>query len=129
MNGASELTGSPVQQERRTNMKNIEQVEVKNVIEPLVAAAAGALVGAGVVATGIVLKEKQDREELKQVLTEMKEITVEYLDEMKQEIDDKKADVKREIVKDTKIVKNVAASVKGSLHQAIEDAKKAVRAK
>ncbi len=70
------------------------------------AAVAGVIVGAGVVAAGAVaLKDKKNRQKVKQVLADAKDQAVEYMEEMQKDVQGKKSTVEKKLVDGQKEVK------------------------
>lgn len=62
----------------------------QNGISPIVAAATGVVVGVGIAVAGaIVLNDEKNREKVKEVLTNTKDKTVRYIEDMQKQAKDK----------------------------------------
>lgn len=96
-----------------TNPNQEKQNEKKSGFNPVVAAVTGVVVGAGVAVAGIVaLKDKKNREKVKQVLTNVKDQAVGYMEKIQKKVKDKKGNVEKKLADGQKEVKKVATSVK-----------------
>lgn len=71
------------QKQKKHNVGNVG-------LNPMVAAVAGAVVGAGVTVAAVVLKDEKNREKIKEVLTNVKEDTTDYIDDVKSRVHDMK---------------------------------------
>lgn len=86
---------------------------------PVVAAVAGAVVGAGVAVAGaVVLEDKKTREKIKFAFTNMQKLA-----------EDKKNEAEKKLSGDKEKVKRVIDSAKDSLRQGVKNAKKAAHTK
>lgn len=98
-----------------------KQNEGKNGINPVVAAVAGAVVGAGIAVAGVALADEKNREKVKEVVTKAKNQTIGYVEDMQKQAQAKKREGEEK-------VKIAVDSAKKSLHQASTDVNKAVQA-
>lgn len=94
-------------------------------LNPMVAAVAGAVVGAGVAVAAVVLKDEKNREKIKEVLTNVKEETAGYIDDMKSRAHDAKGTAVKKFDEGKKEVKRVAQSVNDYVQKEVADVKKA----
>jgi gas vesicle protein len=85
----------------------------KSGIDPVAAAVTGAIVGAGVAVAGAVaLKDKKNREKVKQVLNNVKDQAVGYMEKMQKDVKSKKSGVENKLDDGQKEVKKVTSSTK-----------------
>ena len=97
-------------------------------INPVAAAVAGAVVGAGVAVAGaVVMGNKKNREKISKVLNDAKDKAVNYMEGIQKQAQDKKDEVGEKLTKGKEKVKRVTKSVKKSLDSAIKDVKKAAK--
>jgi len=80
-------------------MDQITQKEQpKHQTNPIAASVAGAVVGAGIAATGaMILKDEKNRKKVKQVLTHFKKQVVDYSTHLKKGADKKKSEIKESL--------------------------------
>ena len=89
----------------------------KNGVNPVVVAVTGAIVGAGVAVAGaIALKDKKNREKVKEILSNVKDHTMGYMEDMKKQVEDKKGEVEEALTEGKKEIKKVA-SVQNKAHK------------
>lgn len=83
---------------------NMQKDDIHNKQEagPLTAVLTGAILGAGVVAAGVVLKDKKNRDNIKEVLSSGKDKAMEHFQDAKQQVQDVKHKVqdKQEEIKE-----------------------------
>lgn len=97
-----------------------------NSISPMVAAVAGAVVGAGVAVAGtMILEDKKNREKIRKVFNNAKNQAINYVENMQKQVKDKKDEVEEKFTEGNKKVKRITKSVKNSLTHAVKDVKKA----
>jgi len=85
----------------------------KSGIDTVAAAVTGAIVGAGVAVAGAVaLKDKKNREKVKQVLNNVKDQAVGYMEKMQKDVKSKKGGVENKLDDGQKEVKKVTSSTK-----------------
>jgi hypothetical protein len=90
-----------------------KQDKRKSGIDPVAAAVTGAIVGAGVAVAGAVaLKDKKNRENVKQVLNNVKDQAVGYMEKMQNDVKSKKGSVENKLDDGQKEVKKVTSSTK-----------------
>ena len=94
-----------------TNQK--KQDKGRTGVNPIAAAVAGAVVGAGIAVAGVTLTNEKNREKVKKAATNVKDQTMKY-------VEGKKSEGKEEM-------KKVINSAKDSLHKASKDVNKAVQ--
>lgn len=83
-----------------TDQNQKKQDMGKSGFNPVVAAVTGAVVGAGVAIAGAVaLKDKKNREKVKEVLTEVKDKATGFMEEMQKQAQDKKDEVEKNLLK------------------------------
>jgi gas vesicle protein len=71
----------------------------KRSIDPLTAGVTGAVIGAGAVAMGVVLKNKKNREKLKGAITGVKDKTLGYMEDIHNSANDLKENIKDNLEK------------------------------
>lgn len=77
-------------------------------LNPVVAAVAGAVIGAGVAVAGaVVLGDEERREKIKNAMTDAKDQAVGYMQDMHDLAEEKKREVKGDLLAGTKNVKEV----------------------
>ena len=100
----------------------------KGGVNPVMAAVAGAVVGAGVAVAGaMVLEDKKNREKVKKVFTDVKNQAIDYVEDMQKQIRDKRDGIEEKITDGKNKVQKVTKSVKKSLDHAVKDVKKAAK--
>ena len=85
-----------------TEMQKKKETKNPNTVNPVVAGIAGAVVGGVAVATSMVMSNKKNRDVLKAKLTEAKNQTTEYLDDVKKQALAKKGEVKEKVIEGVK---------------------------
>lgn len=89
----------------------------KGGINPVVAAVAGAVVGAGVgIAGAVVLGDKKNREKINKVLNNVKDQAVDYVEGVQKQAEDKKSEIEKEFVKGKKITQKTVKDAKKVMH-------------
>ncbi len=89
-----------------TNPKQIKQDEGKSGFNPVAAAITGAVVGAGVAIAGAVaLKDKKNRESVKQMLTDVKDQAMGYVEDLQKQVQDKKGEGEEKLAEGKEEVK------------------------
>ncbi|MFA6532776.1 MAG: hypothetical protein WCT22_02140 [Patescibacteria group bacterium] len=97
-------------------------------INPVAAAVAGAVVGAGVgIAGAVVLGDKKNREKIGKVLNNAKNQAVNYVEGVQKQAEVKKEEIEEKLTKDKEKVGRVTKSVKKSFNNAVKDVKRAAR--
>jgi len=85
----------------------------KGGVNPVMAAVAGAVVGAGVAVAGaMVLEDKKNREKVKKVFTDVKNQAIDYVEDMQKQIRDKRDGIEEKITDGKNKVQKVTKSVK-----------------
>lgn len=82
-----------------------KQNNEKDDINPVAVAAIGVAIGAGVAiaaAGAVALKDKKNRQKVKEMLTNVKDQVVDYVEDVQKQAQDKKIEIEGELVKDTK---------------------------
>lgn len=107
--------------------QNKNKIQKKDGVNPVVAAAAGVIVGAGVVAAGVVaLNDEKNREKVKEVLANVKEQAKGYIEDIKKKEQAEKEEVEQNLAEGKEKVAEVATKAVDSLHhQAKEEIKAA----
>ncbi len=96
-------------------------------VNPVVAAAAGAIVGAGVAVAGaLALNDEKNRKKVKEVLENVKSKAQGYIDNGEQHEQDKKSDLADKFELGKEKVKKTASSAKESLKLDAKEAAKTV---
>ncbi len=109
-----------------TDQNQKKQDKRKGNINPVAVAITGAVIGAGVAVAGaVILKDKKNREKVKQAFTNVKDQAVEYIEDMQKEAKDKKGKVEKKLAEGKEKVGKITSSVKDSFQHAVKDAKKA----
>jgi len=85
-----------------TELQKKKEVKKSNTVNPIMAGIAGAMVGGVAVATSMVMSNKKNRDKLKAKLTEAKNQTTEYLDDVKKQALVKKSEVKEKVIQEVK---------------------------
>jgi len=105
-----------------------KQNKEKGGINPMIAAVAGAVVGAGVAVAGtIILEDKKNQEKVKKVLNNVKKQVKGYVENMEKQVGDKKNEIEEKVTDGKKKVSRITKSVKKSLDSAVKDVKKAAK--
>lgn len=98
----------------------------KGGINPVAAAVAGAVVGAGVAVAGAaVLSNKKNREKIGKALNNARNQAVDYVEGIKKQAKKKKDDVEAKLTEGKVKVAKVTKSVRKSFNNAVKDVKKA----
>lgn len=85
----------------------------QGVINPVAAAVAGAVVGAGVAVAGaVVLSNKKNREKIGKVLNNAKNKAVDYVEGVQKQVEDKKNEVKEKLTKGKEKAGRIIKSIK-----------------
>lgn len=100
-------------------MKNQKkQSDKKDGIDQVAAAVTVAVVGAGIAMAGAAtLKDKENRDKVKEVLTKVKDYTIGRMEDVQSQAQDKVAEAKNNLDNGLKDVKKVTTSAKRQLHQ------------
>lgn len=97
-------------------------------VSPVMAAVAGAVVGAGVAVAGaIVLEDKKNREKIKKVLNNTKNQAINYMESIQKQAENRKGEIEEKLTEGKEKVKKITKSVKNSLNYAVKDVRRAVR--
>lgn len=92
-----------------------KQDETKGSVNPVVAAVTGAVVGAGIAVAGAVaLKDEKNREKVKEVLSNVKDQAMEYMEGMQKTAEDKKGEIEGKLTKGEEEVKKVVHAAKAT---------------
>lgn len=97
-----------------------KQDEERGGVNPIVAAVAGAVVGAGIAVAGVALSDEKNRKKVKIGVDKAKELTIEYMEGVQKKVQDKKHEEEKKIEK-------IVSKAKSSLHKASNDVNKAVQ--
>ncbi len=79
---------------------------------PVTTAVAGAVIGAGVAIVGAVLRNKENREKIKEVITNVKDQTSEYIQSMQEQVEDTQDSVEQKISEGTDKMEQIKKVVK-----------------
>lgn len=104
-----------------------KQDEVKDGINPMVVAVAGAVVGAGIAVAGAVLSDKKNREKIVKTATTVKDDVTKYVKKTQKQIEEEKEMLEKRILADKIKVKKVVASAKNSLDKTTKEVNNAVK--
>lgn len=85
-----------------TELQKKKEIKNLNTANQVMAAVAGAVVGGVAVATSMVMSNKKNRDKIKAGLSNAKNQTTEYLDDVKKKALAKKSEVKEKVVKEVK---------------------------
>ena len=88
----------------------------KDGVNPIVAGVTGAVIGA-VAGAAVVLNDKKNREKVKEVLSNVKNQVVGYVEDMQKQALDKKSEVEEKLAESEKTVKKTAKPAYDSLHK------------
>lgn len=113
-----------------TTIQDQKKQDSQNRFNQVAAAVTGAVVGAGVgIAGAVVLGDKKNREKISNVLNNVKDQAVDYVEGMQKQAEVKKVEIEKEFKKDKKIAQKVVSSAKNSLEHVVKDAKKVAHIK
>jgi len=97
-------------------------------INPVAAAVAGAVVGAGIgVAGAVIMGNKKNREKIGKVLNNAKNQAINYVEGVQKQAEDKKNEVKEKLTEGREKVGKVTKSVKKSFNNAVKNVKRAAK--
>lgn len=96
-------------------------------VNPVVAAVAGAVVGAGIAVAGVVLSDEKNREKVIKAATTVKDNVTNYVEKTQKQIEAEKKILKNRILADKMKVKKVVASAKNSLDKTTKEVNNAVK--
>lgn len=100
------------------NTHNQDDIKNKPQVSSVAAAVTGAVVGAGVAVAGAVaLKDKKNREKVKEVLTNMKDQAMSYMSDMQKATNEKQEELKEKIITGQKVAKKVTDAAKESVNK------------
>lgn len=94
--------------------------EVKEGVNPVVAAVTGAVVGAGIVAAGagaVVLSDEENRKKIKKVINNVKDRAEDYLAGIEKQADDKKSEIEEKIAEGTEKIEKATEAAKEELNK------------
>ncbi len=114
--------------ENMTNQNHKKKEEMGGV-NSVVAAVTGVVVGAGVAVAGVVLNDEKNRDKIKEVLTNVKDQAVGYMENVQNEAEDKKGEVEKKLAEGEEKAKKVANSANDTLHNEVKDAIKVAHIK
>ncbi|MDO8610458.1 MAG: hypothetical protein Q7R95_07965 [bacterium] len=97
------------------------------IVNPVVAAVAGAVVGAGIAITGVALSDKKNRDNMLKSAATIKENVVEFVENAQKQAETKKIELDKKLAKDKKILKKVVGSAKNSLHKTTKEVNNALK--
>lgn len=87
-----------------TNSNRVLKNKENEGVNPIVAAITGAIIGATVGVIGaLALKNEKNRGKVREILTNIKNQTVGYMEGMKKEVQGKKSEIKEKIIKGVKL--------------------------
>ncbi len=90
----------------------------KKEFNPVVAAVAGVVVGAGVAVAGAVaLSDKKNREKVKKTLANAKDQAMGYVEDVQKQAEDKKGEIEEKLAKGKEKVKKALNATKDSLNE------------
>jgi len=96
-----------------TNHSQKTQNEQKNGLDQITAAVTGAIVGAGVAVAGVIaLKDEKNRNKVKQVFIDAKNQAVGYIEDIRNQAQDKKAEVEEKVSEEKIKVKKIVRVIK-----------------
>ena len=109
------------------DLKTNKQVGMDVGFNPMVAAVAGAVVGAGIAVAGVALSDEKNRKTVIKVATNMKDDLITYVEKTQEQAELKKEELGKKIAKDKEIVNKVVKSAKKSLHKTTKEVNKALK--
>lgn len=113
-----------------TTIQDQKKQDDQNKFNQVAAAVTGAVVGAGVgIAGAVVLGDKKNREKISNVLNNVKDQAVDYVEGIQKQAEVKKVEIEKGFKKNKKIAQKVVSSANDSLHHAVKDEKKAAHLK
>lgn len=93
--------------------KQKQREERKSGFNPVTVGVTAAIVGAGIAVAGaVVLKDKKNREKVKQVLTNVKDQAVGYVEDIQKQAEDKKEQIKEKLVEGEEKVEKLVSATK-----------------
>ncbi len=96
-------------------------------VNPMVAAVAGAVVGAGIAVAGVVLSDEKNREKIVKAVTTVKDDVTHYVEKTQKQVEVEKKALEKRILADKIKIKKVVASAKNSLHKTTNEVNDAVK--
>jgi gas vesicle protein len=96
-------------------------------VNPITAAVAGAVVGAGIAVAGVVLSDEKNRKKVKDVATGVKDKAVDYIQLTQKQANAKKNELEKRITDDKRKLKKVVNSAKNSLDKTTKEVNNAVK--
>lgn len=82
-------------------------IKKKETTSPATTAIAGAVIGAGVAIVGAVLKNKEAREKIKEVITNVKDQTSEYIQSMQKQVEDTQDSLEQKVSEGTEKIEQI----------------------
>lgn len=81
-------------------------------ISPAIAAVTGAVIGAGVAVAAVAMQDEKNREKVKEVLSNVKDHAVGYVEDMQKQVEEKKGEVEEKLVEGKEKLSKVVSSAK-----------------
>lgn len=87
------------------------------IINPVVVAVAGAVVGAGIAVTGVALSNKKNREKVIKVVSSIKDSATNYVERTREQAEKQKNEIKKKFFEDKEKLNKVVSLAKNSIHR------------
>ena len=96
-------------------------------VNPVIVAAAGAVIGAGIAVTGAMLSDEKNREKVIKASTTIKDNMTNFVKKTQKQMEAEKKTFEKRILADRIKVEKVVASAKNSLDKTTKEVNKAVK--
>lgn len=110
-----------------TDQNQNKQKEMKGGVHPLVAAVAGAVVGAGVAAVGVVLSDKKNREKVADTVTGVKKDVVDLVKKTQKQAESQKNELQKRFSEDKEKINKAVSVAKDSVGKTTKEVNKVVK--
>lgn len=111
-----------------TNQIQKKQTLEKGGINPIAAAVAGMVIGAGAAVAGaVVLSDEKNRKNIKKAMTNVKNKAEDYVENKKMHAQDKRAEVEKKIGESKEKIEKVVTKTKDSLRHEAKDEMKVAK--
>jgi len=110
------------------NQNQNKQIAKKEKIHPIVTTVAGAVIGAGIAAAGIILSEEKNRTKIKEVAQKVKKNVVESAKDLKNRAKMEKQELAKRLLVDKEKVRKVVKSAIKSLDKTTLEVNSALKA-
>lgn len=109
------------------DQKMSKQDKVKDEVNPMIVAIAGAVAGAGIAVAGVVLSDEKNRKKIVEAANTVKNNVTHFVEKTQKQIKDEKKIIEKRVLADRKKVKKVVASARNSVDKTTKEVNKAVK--